>query len=1221
MLKALELVGFKSFADKTRFEFPRGITAVVGPNGSGKSNVVDAIKWVLGEQSVKSLRGKEMADVIFNGSGGRAPLHSAETTLTFDNADGLLPIDTPEVQISRRVYRSGEGEYLINRQPCRLRDIRDLFSGTGAATEAYSVIEQGKVDVLLQSSPRERRVIFEEAAGISRFKAKKIESLRRLERVEQNLLRLADIVDEVENQLRSVRKQATKAQRYKEYGDRLQGLRTQVGLADWRQLGKRLESLSTAAAGLAADVSSQRERADALEANAEQIETQLGDLGEQARDCEGRVAEDRERIASFESKIEHERERLAELEREQGRHRSQLAALMARAGSLQQHWRATAAAVEVAQTEHRAISQYLVAGERALSDLTSRWKTLRDECDRARSAHVDLLRTVAALEKEITAAGQHAAAAQAAVERCDERGAELKAQAAAAEAEIAQLETQLADQLQQLAQRGQRVAAHRQTLAASKSEHAAAVRELGPLRERHSGASERAALLAELEARQEGLATGVRDLLQRAQTGAQGAFGQIRGLVADLMRAGVEMAPLIDVALGPQSQYLVVDAGTKFLAELNPTTMGVQGRVGFVPLDSTLPPQWLDEIDLSHEPGVVGSALQQVETSPEYAGLARRLLGRTWIVERLEHALHLFANVAPGLQYVTLAGELVAPDGTVVMGPPHGAAGLISRKSELRALGQEVAELEHRIAAQQRLIEQTTAAVAAAEHQLERELESEQAGQAELAELRLGRGAAEERRRQLTAQLAACERDRRRAEQDEAASGADLTAARGQLATVETDLAERDQELAAAQRALEALEAEKQLLTQQATGTQVQGAKSEERLANLRAQLQQLEQDHEERNRAITERREHLADSQRRGVQAQWAILAAESQLALLYLSKEEQAQAASVAIGQREELRPQRAALLQEAQGLRASVRKLEEEQHAEELSASEVRFERDTLASRLREDYGIELAELEHHPTADELQQREQVDEEIADLRRRLASIGSVNLSALEELGELEQRYESLSTQFKDLSSAKRALEQIIQRINADSRRLLSESIETVRGHFQELFRKLFGGGHADVVLEEGVDILDCGIEIIARPPGKEPRSISLLSGGEKTLTCVALLLAIFRSRPSPFCVLDEVDAALDEANIQRFIGVLQEFLAWTQFIIVTHSKKTMTCAQTLYGVTMQESGVSKRVSVRFEDVSDNGEFRVSQSPASRGSAAEQGGEAEADDETQAA
>lgn len=1221
MLKALELVGFKSFADKTRFEFPRGITAVVGPNGSGKSNVVDAIKWVLGEQSVKSLRGKEMADVIFNGSGSRPPLHSAETTLTFDNADGLLPIETPEVQITRRVYRSGDGEYLINRQPCRLRDIRDLFSGTGAATEAYSVIEQGKVDILLQSSPRDRRVIFEEAAGISRFKAKKVESLRRLERVEQNLLRLADIVDEVENQLRGVRKQATKAQRYKEYSDRLQGLRTQVGLADWRQLGKRLASITAEATAIADEVSRNRAQAEALEDRGESLELEIAELGERVRVCESRVAENRERIATHESTIEHERERCRELEREQERYRGQLALLLTRAGSLQENWKATQAAVRAAEEEHHAVVRRLAIGEQALGELSDQLRRLTEENESRRASHTELLRLAAAASNQITSLEQQAAAAQLAIERHDERQDELATLVASAAAELESCQRALEQAQHQVEQCGRALASARVALAEAIAERRVALDQLGSLRERHGRASERAALLTELEQRQEGLAHGVRDLLLRARQESTGPLSRIRGLVAELLQADIEMAPLVDVALGPIAQYLVVDAGNRFMEELDPVALGIQARVGFVGVDFALPPTWLDELDLSSEPGVIGRGDQFVQAAPEMTGLARRLLGRTWFVERLEHALRLFAGVATGLQFVTLAGEVLAPDGTIVLGPPPGATGLISRKSELRALAQQIAELEVNIADQDALARRLAGQVSEREEGVQSAVDAEKQSHEQFAESRLARGAAEERHRQLASQTTIVLRDRRRAVEQRQSSEHALASARGRLEAIETELAERDREITAAKQHIDQLEAERQALARQATGAQVQGAKSEERLANLRGQLQQLEQDHEERQRAIAERREHLADAERRAAQAEWTILQAESELALVYLNKEESVRESSRLIALREKLRPERGAIVQEAQAIRLELRNLEERLHAKELAAGEVRFERDALAARLREDYGIELSQLEHQPTPDELHQREQVDEEIAELRRRIAAIGNVNLGALDELGELEARYESLSSQFKDLSSAKRSLEQIIQRINADSRRLLSENIETVRGHFQELFRKLFGGGQADIVLEEGVDILDCGMEIIARPPGKEPRNISLLSGGEKTLTCVALLLAIFRSRPSPFCVLDEVDAALDEANIERFIGVLQEFLAWTQFIIVTHSKKTMTCAQTLYGVTMQESGVSKRVSVRFEDVSDNGEFCWHGGADADSSGQQAAGGEVAGDETQAA
>jgi chromosome segregation protein len=423
------------------------------------------------------------------------------------------------------------------------------------------------------------------------------------------------------------------------------------------------------------------------------------------------------------------------------------------------------------------------------------------------------------------------------------------------------------------------------------------------------------------------------------------------------------------------------------------------------------------------------------------------------------------------------------------------------------------------------------------------------------------------------------------------AAAARLAEAREKRARHDAALVDMEARLVALQQQIARHEVERQARSRETTDTKVELAKSEERLRNLRARLRQYDETRQERGRAIDEGRLQLELCIQRAEASRWNILRAESEIADLYLRKEAFAAETVRFLNQREELQQQRNQLAAEAQKGRARARKIEEQIHAQDLSANEVRLEREALAARLREDYGIELAELEHQPTSEEQRHRDEVQREIEELRQKINALGNVNLEALEELEALEARFKALSGQYQDLSAAKSSLEKIIDRINTDSRRLFAETLETVRGHFQQLFRDLFGGGQGDILLEEGVDILESGIEIVARPPGKEPRSISLLSGGEKTLTCVALLLAMFRSRPSPFCVLDEVDAALDEANIDRFTHVLHDFLKWTQFIIVTHSKKTMTCANTIYGVTMQESGVSKQVSVRFEDVSDDG------------------------------
>ncbi len=1199
MLKALELAGFKSFADKTRFEFPPGITVVVGPNGSGKSNVVDAIKWVLGEQSVKNLRGKEMADVIFNGSPTRRGMNAAEITLTFNNANKLLPIDTPEVHITRRVYRSGEGEYLINRNPSRLRDIRDLLAGTGLGTQAYSVIEQGKVDVLLQSSAKDRRMIFEEAAGISRFKLKKLEALRRLERVEQNLLRLSDIVDEVESRLRGVRAQAGKARRYKEHTDRLQELRTQVGLVDWRRLSERLAGVEGEIRDLTADRDAASAAAEATEAQMLALDVQTAEINEEVRRGEAQIAANRERIAAQESSIEHERQRGKDLDEEIERHRRQVVSLSARADDLQQQWRETSATVETAEELHRTIAQRLVEGERALTELMARLDQMRGEHEQHRAAQLEQMRAVGVLGNEISGLESQAATTSAARDRSRGRITDLDRQIAAVAAELDGFRRRRDELAHDLQSHDESRQAAEQQLAQNQRELAIRNDELAALRQRRSGVAERAAVLEELHRRQEGLTAGVKEVLARAASAEAGPLRAVHGLVADLLSVSVEMAPLIEVALGAAAQHVVAQPGRELLDFLRENAPRFAGRVGFVwHEDGQAAP--VDGPDLTGQPGIVGRADRFVETLPQFAPLVARLLGRTWIVEKLEHALQLAGVNGQAVQFVTLAGDLRQTDGTLVVGPPTmstscpGASGLISRRSQLRELNEQLAGLDARITAAETAVNETQIQIGQRQEAVGHHAAAHAQTSESLADQRMKLTAAEERRAEFNQQRAALDGECRAASVQHDAAVGRLAEAREKRRRHETGLSEMEARLAAFQQHLARLEGERQARNRDTTETKVELAKSEERLRNLRMRLRQFDETRQERGRAIDEGRQQLELCIQRAEASRWNILRAESEVADLYLRKEAFAAETVRFINQREDLKRQRNQLNAEVQRGRSRARKIEEQLHARDLAANEVRLERETLAARLREDYGIELAELEHQPSSEEERQREEVQEEIEELRHKINALGHVNLDALEELESLESRFKTLSDQYRDLTGAKTSLEKIIDRINTDSRRLFAETLETVRGHFQKLFRDLFAGGQGDIVLEEGVDILESGIEIVARPPGKEPRSISLLSGGEKTLTCVALLLAMFRSRPSPFCVLDEVDAALDEANIDRFTTVLKDFLAWTQFIVVTHSKKTMTCANTIYGVTMQESGVSKQVSVRFEDVSDDGHIR---------------------------
>jgi chromosome segregation protein len=1215
MLKALEVAGFKSFADRTRFEFPRGISVVVGPNGSGKSNIVDAVKWVLGTQSAKSLRGKEMTDVIFNGCATRAPLGTGEATLTLDNEDGRLPVDAKEVHITRRVFRSGEGEYLLNRQPCRLRDIREVLAGTGITTEAYCIIEQGKVDALLQSSPRDRRIIFEEAAGISQFKAKKATAMRRLERVEQNLLRLSDIVDEVESRLRSVRSQAGKARRYRECADRLRHLRLQVGLADWQKLTRQIASREAQLVDLRRRVEQRNALAEQSEIEHEEIERRL-EAGIQAlRETEAAAAATREQIAARRATIENQLARQAELQQEADQIRQGLAAVNHRTSGAGDEFRDAAEQLQLAESALAAAvadrDSHVDQAEQSQREFDAARSTLiQTEAQLAQTTH-----RAAMAKEQLASCDSQLQAARLVLNDLSARSTQLQRERERLQPELDQCERAEAAVRTTAQSHQAALSAGELRLAQARSELARLDRQYRQLEGNLARVRERIAVLSELEHRLEGLDGGVQELLRRAQDAA-GELGEVLGIVADLFHVDVDTAPLLEVALGERAQFIVLASTERLLERLARQPLGAVGRVGFLRLDTRPAATALDHVDLTAEPGVMGRADQFVESAAEFRPLAKRLLGRTWLVDRMSTALRLSQTAGRGLEFVTSDSELLAADGTIVIGARLAAAGIMSRRSELRACHEQQAELEKQIAHYATALarfdreragqEAIVAASAAACSQLADELANC------CRETALCRGRLEH----LVHEQVDVENDQRQSESHVEQILAGRESIARDRAQAEQTQSQLQAELSAAREAVSVLGERHAALQSAVSKRQVIAAKSEQRVEMLRQQLELAQRNEQQRDQALADTRGRLAMLQSQLSEIDKAMLAGRQTLAELFLRKETQAEQLAVRLAEDAELRRTRAALADQIRARREELAAAQSQQHKLEVAASTLRHERQTLAERMHDDYGIDLAQASAEHGAGSMEQgavfdsespapspqppasfdRAAIDREIAELRNQINSIGAVNADALEELEEIEQRFANISGQYRDLVDAKAALERIIHRINADSRQLFLTTLEIVRGHFQELFRRLFGGGEADILVDEAEDVLECGIEIVARPPGKESCSISLLSGGEKTLTCVALLLAVFRSKPSPFCVLDEVDAALDEANIGRFIAVLREFLSFTQFVVVTHSKKTMAGADTLYGVTMEESGVSKRVSVRFEDVSEDGQIMPS-------------------------
>ena len=1205
MLKALEIVGFKSFADKTRFEFPDGITVVVGPNGSGKSNIVDAIKWVLGEQSAKSLRGKEMADVIFKGSGGpggRKPANTAEATLVFDNSQGLLPVETPEVLITRRVYRSGEGEYMINRKPCRLKDIRDLCRGTGAGVDAYSLIEQGKVDRLLQASAKDRRAIFEEAAGISRFKAKKIEAQRRLARVDQNLLRLSDIVDEVESRLRSVRSQAAKAQKYREHTQRLQELRTHVGLADWRKLSQQLQDAEQKRQALQTEAEEASQGGEELEASLQELEENIAHRTEALREAESYAAEHREVMAALDAERGNHRQRCEDFQEQADDSRKQWLEMARGSGELVRRLEHTRQEFQQAETDYRQSLEELETAQAAFSQLDQEIKQQFQENEQRRHQYMDQMQTAAMLGNQVSGYESQRNASGSSAERslrllkemeetCAGHAEELDA-ALTEEKKLSDLAQQKEDELE----------AAEIELAESRRMLARRQEEQAMLQGRHTGSKQRADVLLDLERQSEGVSPGVREVIKEAQRNAGGWGGQVQGMVADLVEASVEVAPLVDVALGERSQYLVT-LGDGLLQQIRDNEILLTGRVGVIRMDKASPllpkasplPFSFKTHPLQNHPGVLGRADQMVRTQPAYQELIKRLLGDTWFVENLSDALQLSRTIGRGQRFVTAEGELIDRDGVVTAGPPQAAAALVSRRSELRNVQKEIVDLQKRIVEFNQEIARLQENIDQHDQRNRQFVEAYKQIASALAEQSVRTRTLQQRYDEMEKQRGTLAQELRAAQAKHDDASRKLQAARDQLTGAKTTVKELEEQIQVADRKLEELDQQRRRLDQEVNRLKVHQAGEQQRLEALQSRRERDEKDYQERRQALEEIETQRLKSLQKFQEAELNWLQANSALADSALAKEILARRAAEHLQRQRTASQQRADVKSRAQKAQRLLRKLEEQRREQDSAVERAQLERKTLAERMREDYGIELAELEpKEETAEESSQRQEIETEIADLRNKINRIGSVNTEALNELDDLQERYESMAAQYEDLQQAKASLERIIDKINGDSRRLFVETLEAIRANFQILYRKAFGGGSADIVLEEGKDVLECGVDIVATPPGKPSFNNSLLSGGEKALTAVSLLLAIFQFRPSPFCILDEVDAPFDEANVGRFVDVLKEFLSWTKFVIVTHSKKTMTAATTLYGVTMQESGVSKRVSVRFEDVSEDGQIR---------------------------
>jgi chromosome segregation protein len=1160
-LKKLKLNGFKSFADRTELSILPGVTSIVGPNGCGKTNIVDAISWVLGEQRVRLLRGTRMEDVIFNGTASRPPIGLAEVSLTFDNADGKLPVEFSEVAIARRLYRSGESEYLINGRACRLRDVQDLFLGTGLGSRSYSLIEQGRIDQILRSPPEERRMLLEEAAGISKYRAKKEEALRKLESTQNNLMRVDDIIREVKRQLSQAERQARHAEAYRVCRDRLREVEIRLGRI-------RLDGYRARIAEAAAEKGEWQGKVAALEKEVQSVEGEVASLRESWRSREESAGRRRGDAIRRQAELENSRRRI-EMNRERIEELSRLSEQIVR--EKEEIERTINAERGERETEDGILNELSARG----GELASRWE------EREAAA--------AELRRQVEAAAQAVAAAR-------DRSLEVSRLSARAQNEFLSLQTggkelllrqrKLEVELEKLTAEEGELRNELHALTASGDELESSLRGAGREAEEKKAAStrrEEALALIRSEAESIGLAVrekeGRREALSaRSREEAEGDAGArtllesrregdgLLGAAAEFVRIDPGYERAARAALGDVLKALVVEswsAASSLLASAHALQAGPFKLLilSSLPVDASAPAAPL--------PAALG---EHVRFLPPLSGREGALLRGAAVAQDLSSLAE--PPVGPA---VTPHGEGFFPP-ALISWPGEAAAGaaeVAKLSSEIDALKRRADELQSSISAEAEALQAEKEVVEAAlllSHQaevksalqkgeierwsknLERTILTRESTAAELASLRAEGEALVNRSRECEVRAAqSADREREQAAALAAAQSA-LDALLPQVKAVEAETVDLKIALAASREKKDASAARLRRLSEdiaaRTTLLSVRDGQREEGAARSRALLAE----NEELNRSGEEIRRLVAEGEQE------------------LKAEEEAASAARLAHEKKEK----------EYRDLRPRFQEIQTKLSGQETRLAELKLKEMSEIEKIREKYSLELDTVA--PSAEPVEE-DVIALEAETLKKKMEGMTDVNLGALQEKESYESRYKHLTEQKTDLEGARADIEEAIKTINLTARERLRETYDKVRENFRTLFSELFQGGQADLILQDSADILDAGLDIVAQPPGKRLTHLTLLSGGERAMTTIALIFALFMVQPSPFYILDEIDAPLDEANIGRFVILLKHLVKTSQFLIITHNKRTIREADILYGITMEESGVSKVVSVKLK------------------------------------
>jgi len=1183
-LKSLELEGFKSFVDQTKLLFNNGFTAIVGPNGCGKSNVSDAIRWVIGEQSSKSLRGTRITDLIFNGSGSRKPVNRTEISLTLTNVPpGLRIANVPnmaeEVKVTRCYHRSGESEFYINQVPCRLKDITDFLLDIGISPKVLTVIEQGHIQDIITAKPEERRILIEEAAGILKFKHRRNEALRKLEASSQNLERITDIVQELGRQAESLKRQAAKAERYK-------ACQAEIKQISLKLFSKRIRRFTAELKDSEETFRKHTELKAEWSARAATLENQMADLRIELEERAARLNELRERLNELVALIGKD-EHGVELKASQARQaEADIESATAEVARMKGEIERLAAETASERARLTQVSEDINVEEDRLRSLNEGWG---GEKERARALEegvkggeqqiMRLYQRVAQKKNELTAIDTRRQNLKERDERARQEIAELASQVAQGREALETLAQTEAGEMRELESRRTRVNELKEKAASAREDLKAARDKHGALKEEHITRASLLSSLKELRSKFEGFQDGVKSLMAGQANG--GRPEGLREVLVDVLKAPAEYEAALAAVLGEKLESVIVDDYKDGFDAIEYLKSHQSGRGSFIPL--RLRPAASEPVYLNGNPAVCGRILDFIECKDEYRTIIEVLLDNVILVKDLPGALAL--RESPGFHgtLVTLGGEMIDTQGWITGGTAsNGSSSLLSRNRQIDRLTGEVEQAKEKMEEARQAIETGQAAeaalaeeIASADHLLK---------EAEIA------------RAQGRKDLEQMQKDVHRLEEKASALEYERASAGHELGEIETrssgltfemngeeeEKARAEERLAEDKTRLESLRNEMETKAAEISGVKVLIASLKGRRENTLTEIKRIDLQVENLEQRIEKREADQKDNRER-IEA----LAAETrelEKRILQQVREKDA-LQERRVKDEEALREREAVLKQmeeETRELAKQVQDVTERIAKIELGRSELRMQIAHLEERAYDDFNVGRDEI--------LSQQEEeidekaVDEQVRELKARVAKMGEVNLAALSDFEEVNQRYTFLKKQQDDLTESIVMLHETIERIDHTTQQRFIETFEQVNANFQEIFARLFQGGKAALTLTDEENPLEAGVEISATPAGKKMQNLTLLSGGEKSMTAIALMFAVFKVRPSPFCLLDEVDAPLDEANVIRFQEMLKEMAVNTQFIIITHNQKTMTFADVLYGITMEEKGVSKAVSVHM-------------------------------------